>query len=557
MAAEIDAGESDPLQYLKENISAPEFTFHPVTEKDVDDAINNLKSKKSSGVDGVTSYLVKSIKNKISPLLTFLINKSIHSGVFPKKLKIAKVIALHKKGEKSLFSNYRPISLLPCFSKVFERILHDQIYSFFEINKLFSETQFGYRKKHSTDHAAITLFEKIINRLDKGFHSYVIFMDLSKAFDTIDHRTLIRKLCKYNFSHSAMNLITSYLTDRNQFVHYRGINSDLRPLNTGVPQGSILGPLLFIIYINDLSKASTLFETLTYADDSTLIYSPDTNTDSDLISHIINEELENFNSWFRANKLSLNISKTNFITFHSKGATLLNLNLEVNGTRIERVKSFKFLGLVINENLDWNDHIKSISMKISRAIGILNKLKFYLPQNVLSTLYFSLIHSHFNNHLLLWGNTNDTIHKLQKKSIRIVSREPYLSHTTPLFKKLKILQIPDLYNLALLKFYHKFKNNQLPNPLLKLPIHTNQYFHTYRTRHSDDLAAPLHQHIFFQKSITYSVVFLVNSLLPSIRAKIITHSLQNVSERYKNHILDQYRDNCTRPSCYVCLNYRR
>ena len=557
LAEEIDTGGLDPLNYLEQNTNAPEFSFHCVSEKEISGVINNLKSKKSSGVDGVSSHLLKFINKEITPILTFLINTCILNGAFPDKLKIAKVVALHKKGDKSIFSNYRPISLLPCFSKIFERILHNQIYSFFETNQLFSPTQFGFRKKHSTDFAAITLMEKLMTRLDKGIHSYVIFMDLSKAFDTIDHGTLIRKLAKYNFSTIALKMITSYLMNRYQYVHYRGSNSSLRPLNTGVPQGSILGPLLFLVYINDLNKASSLFETLTYADDSTLIYSPTERLKTEELALIINDELKKFNSWFRSNKLSLNISKTNYVIFHATKKTVLNVDLNLNGVRIERVKSFKFLGLLINENINWNDHIKSISIKISRAVGILNKLKFYLPQTILLTLYFALIHSHFNNHLLLWGNTCDTIHKLQKKAVRIISREPQLSHSSPLFKTLKIIQIPDLYNLALLKFYYKYKNKQLPLPLLKLDITTNSECHPYyKTRHSENLVTPIYQHVFFRKSVTYNIVELVNSLAPSIRDKISTHSLQNVAERYKNYVLERYPIDCSLPFCYVCLNYR-
>lgn len=374
-------------------------------------------------------------------------------------------------------------------------------------------------------------------------------MDLSKAFDTIDHRTLARKLVKYNFSTQAISLISSYLSNRQQLVSYRGMNSELLPLNTGVPQGSILGPLLFLIYINDLSCASNIFKTFTYADDSTLIYSPNRTLDSHHTSTIINEELEKTNKWFLANKLSLNIKKTKFIIFHKRGSSTFDLSLEINRVKIERVKTMKFLGLTINENLNWEEHIKNITIKISRAIGVMNRLKSYLPTNILLTIYFALVHSHFNNHILLWGNTSESIYKLQKKAVRIVSLAPKISHSTPFFKQLNILKVPDLYRLALLKFYYNYENKLLPSPLLNLPLFKNQDIHSYRTRNRHHLVAPGYHS---RSSVIYNVVHCINSLTPGIRDKITTHSLQNIIGRYKSLILDNYQTICSVPLCYVC-----
>jgi hypothetical protein len=235
------------------------------------------------------------------------------------KLKIAKVSAIFKKGDKNDFANYRPISP-PRISKIFERVLHDQIYSFLETNDLLNRNQFGFRKHHSTDSAAIFLIEHILTELDKAFDSYDIFMDLSKAFDTIDHKTLIDKLHEYNFSKESSKLIASYLNNGQQLLNYRGVKWNFLPLKTGVHHGSILGPsfFLFLIYINDLPNVSNLFRTITYADDSTLLYTPNKALTSLEITRGINNELNKYNLWFRAKNLSLNINKTNFICFHGK-----------------------------------------------------------------------------------------------------------------------------------------------------------------------------------------------------------------------------------------------
>ena len=238
-------------------------------------------------------------------------NQILKTGIFPHKLKIAKVVPIFKKEDPSLFSNYRPISLLPSISKIFERILHDQIYNFLENNNILYGNQYGYRKKHSTEHAALKLVEDIINKLEKRFDTVAVFMDLSKAFDTIDHRILLKKLKKYNFTEGATKLIEDYLDNREQFVYYNSSSSATAKIIMGVPQGSILGPLLFLIYIyiNDLHEASEILKPVTYADDTTYTFSPTLTYDAHHTSCIINTELTKINNWFIANKLSLNVKK--------------------------------------------------------------------------------------------------------------------------------------------------------------------------------------------------------------------------------------------------------
>ena len=377
-------------------------------------------------------------------------------------------------------------------------------------------------------------------------------MDLSKAFDTINHNILLRKLRKYGFSDPSIKLICNYFSERKQFVDYVGSASVYSDVITGVPQGSILGPLLFIIYINDICRSNSIFTPITYADDTTLLFSPNYYLNSEQLSILINAELENINEWFMSNKLSLNIDKTNYIIFHSSGTKPTNVNLRINSTSLVRVCSTKFLGLILDEHLKWDGHRKNIAIKINCALGVISKLRYVFPVSVLKILYFSLIHCHFNNHFILWGQQAELIFKLQKKAIRIICGKPYISHTTPLFRDLNILKVHDLYKLTLLTFYYQFEHLLLPEPLLRLPIFRNSHFHDYNTRHRHSFSTIKHFHHFYSKtSVSYALVDFINKLENGIKNKIKTHSLSNIITRFKALIINSYKISCNIRMCYV------
>ena len=277
---------------------------------------------------------------------------------------------------------------------------------------------FGFRPGHFTELDALKITDNLTKQMDKMKIPINIYIDLSKAFDTLNHSILIEKLLYYGICGNENNLICNYLSGRHQYVDYNGAKSKTQMLTTGVPQGSILGPLLFLIYINDLPSASAIFDMLMYADDTTLYC----NLNEDINEFEINNELNKINTWLSSNKLCLNIKKTKFMIFHSNHRTILTPRLTINNIDIECVKQFNFLGLILNSQLTWTNHIEHIAKKISRVIGVLYRLKQIYPQAVLLMLYNALIVPHFSYCILIWGSKISNGHALHLSTKKYVKR---------------------------------------------------------------------------------------------------------------------------------------
>ena len=349
-------GTKNYKYYLNKHINTV-FDFQNIDEETVMKTIQNLPSKNSCGVDGISSKLIKIIEPAIIKPLTLLINQVLNTGIFPDELKIAKVIPLFKKDDPKLLKNYRPISLLPTISKVIEKIIFTQLSTYFNENKLIFDNQYGFRPKHSTEYAALELVDRIITHMDNKEVPINIFLDLSKAFDTIDHTILLAKLRYYGIHDTALLLLKCYLNNRKQYVEFEDTKSDVLPITVGVPQGSILGPLLFIIYINDFSQASSIFNFIMYADDTTLFSNLKSfGNKIQTKEYLINAELSNVIEWLNINKLSLNKSKSKYMIFHVPNKDIQYLTLKIDNVIIEKVDEFSFLGLTVDTNLNWKRH---------------------------------------------------------------------------------------------------------------------------------------------------------------------------------------------------------
>ena len=325
----------------------------------------------------------------------------------------------------------------------------------------------------------------------------------------------------------------SYLTDRLQFESFSGENSDIMPISTGVPQGSILGPLLFLIYVNDIHLVSDTFKSILYADNTTLLgplctFKNNTDvSDNDItVSSNINNELDKIGEWLAANKLSLNASKTKYMLFHfpQRNVSNIELTLKIDDHPIERVSDFNFLGTTITETLDWSHHIDKMSNKVSRIIGIINKLKNVLPGYTLQTMYNYLIVPHFNYCILLWGFNIKRLSILQKKAIRVITCSKYNSHTEPILKSLNILRIDDIFTRQCLAFYHKVINNSVPM-FCKTLFSQHSIHHGCNIRPNNLVAVPFSRTSRVRKSIRYHIPTLLNGFPPCITDKLNTHNL--------------------------------
>jgi hypothetical protein len=545
--------QSDFKDYL-ENFSTNAFTFKNVTEEEILKIISDIKSKKSFGLDRISSTLLKQIKQEIYKPITIIVNQSIETGIFPDQLKIAKVIPIYKKGEKTLIENYRPISILPTVSKIIEKVIFKQIHQHFQSNDLYHASQYGFRESHSTELAVLEIIDRIVYSMDAGNVPINIFMDMSKAFDTINHKILIEKLKHYGFHGKQLQLIINYFTNRKQYVEIDGNKSSLLPINTGVPQGSILGPLFFIIYINDISISSKIFKFVTYADDTTLIlaikyenkelYTP--------IESKINMELQNINVWLKLNKLSLNISKTKCMIFHKPQKKIVKPCIEIENKQIEYVDNFSLLGIIVDKNLNWSAHMTYIGKKISKTNCILMKLRHYLTKPTLKAIYNALINSHLNYGILCWGYNSTHIQKLQKKSIRIICQCEYNAHTEPLFKQLYILKVSDILIRKLYKFYFKLYNHHIPKYYLQTQfLFIQSQSHSYNTRNAI-YTKPKISHKFTEFTLRYQLPSELNKKIDDILEKTKTHSEFGFSAYVKNYIISKYKTDCNIPNCYNC-----
>lgn len=353
--------------------------------------------------------------------LAHIINLCFKKGIFPDELKIAIVVPIHKNGEKYNINNYRPISMLNSLSKVFEKIIANRIMNFFMKHELLSDKQFGFMKKIGTTDAIARLSEYLHNGLDKSKPIIATYIDLSKAFDCVNHKLLLNKLENYGIRGVPLELIKNYFTDRVQLVKLGDTYSLRKAINIGVPQGSILGPLFFIIFINDLLQV--IDNISAYADDTVIYASKITWSETE---KEINNNLITLNSWFYKNKLLLNKQKTTYVAFANRKKSIpASISINIDNEIIQKSSHAKYLGIVFDEQLKWKEHVKTIYSKLRYLPYVFSRLKPIVEYPKLVAVYHALFNSLASYGIVAWGGAYEIaikmLNKLQDKIIKIVN----------------------------------------------------------------------------------------------------------------------------------------
>jgi hypothetical protein len=499
--------EVTPLQYLFKHFIQPfdDMKWSYTSSKEIEDIIGALKNKSSSGYDEITPKIVKISKPFIIAPIINICNKMLSQGIFPERLKYSLITPIYKGGDKSSNTNYRPISLLPVFSKIFEMVINHRLITHLNSQAILNEQQYGFRKGTSTDNASFALLHEILTALDNKQVVGGLFCDLHKAFDCIDHDLLLKKLEFYGVSGIFHQLVTSYLSDRFQKVRLNRnnqIESNWGGIKCGVPQGSILGPILFLIYVNDLPKlAFTDTKFILYADDTSLIVTSPTLENHD---ERLNLLFKNLNEWFQANKLILNYEKTSYVQFNTKNNRVCSTEPTYQGESISNKKTTKFLGLTVDTCFSWKPHIDQMEIKLNKACFAIRSLHAIMPLETLKMIYFAYFHSILSYGIIFWGNQSysDRIFKIQKRVIRIVTHSRRRESCRELFKKLDILPLYSQYILSISMFVTKNKHL----------FQTNDQIHRVHTRSKTKLHLPSAHLTQFQKGVYYSAIKIFNNL---------------------------------------------
>ena len=543
-----------PEKYLR-NRNQFNFLIAHTSKEEVLEMISHLENK-STGPQSIPIKLLKIIPDLIIVPLCKIICTSFSTGVYPDALKICKVIPIHKGGPTDDLNNFRPISLLSIFDKIIEKVMHKRLYNFLEQHNILFHNQFGFRKNKSTSFALLQITERIKETIDDQKYGCGVFIDLRKAFDTVNHKILLTKLEHYGIRGSSLNWFESYLSNRKQYVFFNGESSSLKDITCGVPQGSVLGPILFLIYINDLPNSSKFFEFFLFADDTNIYYEADS---LDKLELTLNKGLKELHTWLIVNRLSLNIKKTNFVLFHPYNKQVQrNITLKINKKAISEKDSVKYLGIMIDSGLTWKTHIETLTKKISRTLGILYKIRPCANIDILKTLYYSLIYSHLNYAIEVWGSA-DTSHLnklliLQKRTVRMITlsdkRQGDYSFlpSSPLFRKLDFLQVQDVFKLRVAKFIFNCLNRNNPEIfqswfLLTSIIHN----HNTRSKYVNIENSSMTRTLFIPAArTTHYGLKLIKVLgakiwnnLPSL-LRVVDVTLSTFNRGIKKHLIEQY-----------------
>jgi hypothetical protein len=487
-----------------------------ITESEIEDVIRVLALNKACGPDLISHKMLKGVSETIPKPLCILFNRSLAEECFPELWKIAHVTPLFKKGEKNNPSNYRPVSLLSCCGKLFERIIFKHMYNFFNDNKLVYKYQSGFLPNHSTTFQLIDIYHHICQSFDNRQYSCMVFCDISKAFDRVWHKGLLFKLQQNGIKGKLLNWISDYLCNRKQKVTLRSSISLPRTISAGVPQGSVLGPLLFLIYVNDITD-SLLSLTRLFADDSSLYCSASSLND---IEGILNHDLQIISDWAKTWLVDFNPKKTEAILFSLRQSENIP-NLTFENTYINFVESHKHLGVTLSANGKWTNHVDLILESASKTLNIMKKMKFVLTRKALNQIYFSYIRPILEYSCILWdGCTNQCVEKLEKlqnEAARVVTGLTKSVSLNNLYMECGWDHLADRRKFQKLCFMYKCYHEMVPSYISDIIPPIRGDTNRYPLRNNDNINLPFFRTLISQQSCIPSSIQAWNNLDNNVR----------------------------------------
>ena len=475
--------------YLK-NPSLNSMFLNPTTPNEISKIICEMNSNKALDYFNFPIKIIKEINDIICEPLCLILNKSFESGIFPNKLKHAKITPLHKSDSRDNVKNYRPISILPIFDKVLEKLMFNRLMSFITSQNILSSNQYGFQKNKSTSLAVMEILSKVTNALNENLYSSCIFLDFAKAFDTVNHDILLKKLHHYGIRGVINKWFSSYLSNRTQSVSVAGCNSNPLSISCGVPQGSVLGPILFLLYINDITSCSNILSFTLFADDTALFFK---HRNRNSLEEIINKELEYVSDWLIVNKLSLNVSKSSYLFFKTNKSETIDLKL--SGKSLTQKSFTKYLGILIDDELTWVNQINYVCNKISQGLGILYKLRHSLSLESLRSIYFCFIQSHCLYGITNWGSAKSSlINKVNNIIYKCASALAFTKKNQGEKRlcELAILDVNQLFILESCKLIYDFHQDCLPTNI-KVLFQSSKTTHNYNTRQASNNSLSLPQ----------------------------------------------------------------